>query len=89
MHEPPGWPRSSTQATLLYGLAAIPQTVDVTVAVTLLTPSTCTTWGAEIENPHGDGGQGSACAALAPTTLADARVNVADSAMTSRIILKS
>src|ERR1044071_4239122 len=86
MHEPPCWPRISTHATLWYGLAAIPQAVEVTVAVTLLTPPTCTTWGAEIENPHGDGGQGSACAVFAPTMPPSARADAADRDMTSRIM---
>jgi hypothetical protein len=56
------------------------------VAVTLLTPSTCTTCGGDKVKPHGDGGQGSACAAVAPMTPPIARVNVADIAMTTRII---
>jgi hypothetical protein len=86
MHDPPCWPASSTHATLWYGLAATPHTTEVTVAVTKLAPSTCTTCGGDNVKPHGDGGQGSACAAVAPMTPAIARVNVADIAMTSRII---
>ena len=86
MHEPPGWPCSSTHATLLYGLAAIPQTVEVTVAVTLLTPSTCTTCGGVSAKPHGDGGQGSAPATPGLAMPASARIIATQRAMTARIM---
>jgi hypothetical protein len=56
------------------------------VAVTLLTPSTCTTCGGDSVKPHGDGGQGSAFAPPALATPAIVRIKLAQTATTTRIM---
>src|SRR5690348_1993608 len=55
------------------------------VAVTLLTPSTCTTCGGDSVKPHGDGGQGSALA-MPPAAPVSARITLAQRAITTRSI---
>lgn len=71
------------QATLCAGTAWGPHIGD-TVAVTMLTPETCTTCGGDSVKEHGGGGP--ACARLAPATPANAVVAATARTTPSRAI---
>lgn len=63
------------------------QTSGATVAVTMLAPSCCTTWGADNVKPHGGGGSAPASGAAAPPM--NAKVSATEAIDKARIMCGS